>query len=80
MLLDFPANIVIDEDMLSFDAVVICTLVLEQGTYHAFNSNSNNGISCGLNNLRKIPDGEPLDGKSRAEDNFATDDEDDFLN
>ena len=34
----------------------------------------------GLNNLQKIRDGEPLGGKSRAEDDFATDDEDDFLN
>lgn len=34
MLLEFPANIVIDEDMLSFDAVVSCNLMLEQETYH----------------------------------------------
>ena len=33
-----------------------------------------------LNNLQKIRDGEPLGGKSRAEDDFAAaDDEDDFL-
>lgn len=36
-------------------------------------------LSCGLNNLQKIRDGEPLDGKSRAADDFATDDDDDFL-
>ena len=47
---------------------------------YAFNSNGNKGIACGLNNLQKIRDGEPLSGKSRAEDDFATDDEDDFLN
>ena len=47
---------------------------------YAFNSNGNKGIACGLNNLQKIRDGEPLGGKSRAEDDFATDDEDDFLN
>ena len=47
---------------------------------YAFNSNGNKGIACGLNNLQKIRDGEPLGGKSRAEDDFATaDDEDDFL-
>ena len=45
---------------------------------YAFNSNGNKGIACGLNNLQKIRDGEPLGGKSRAEDDFATDD-DDFL-
>lgn len=50
---------------------------------YAFNSNGNKGIACGLNNLQKIRDGEPLGGKSRAEDDFADegdDDDDDFLN
>ena len=47
---------------------------------YAFNSNGNRGIACGLNNLQKIKDGEPLGGKSRAEDDFATDVDDDFLN
>lgn len=47
--------------------------------FYAFNSNGNRGIACGLNNLQKIKDGEPLGGKSRAEDDFATEDEDDFL-
>jgi hypothetical protein len=46
---------------------------------YAFNSNGNKGIACGLNNLQKIRDGEPLGGKSRAEDDFATEEEDDFL-
>jgi hypothetical protein len=47
---------------------------------YAFNSNGNRGIACGLNNLQKIKDGEPLGGKSRAEDDFAdADDDDDFL-
>ena len=47
--------------------------------FYAFNSNGNKGIACGLNNLQKIWDGEPLGGKSRAEDDFAEEDEDDFL-
>lgn len=47
--------------------------------FYAFNSNGNKGIACGLNNLQKIADGEPLGGKSRAEDDFATDDDEDFL-
>lgn len=46
---------------------------------YAFNCNGNRGIACGLNNLQKISDGEPLGGKSRAEDDFNTDDDDDFL-
>ena len=43
---------------------------------YAFNSNGNRGIACGLNNLQKISDGEPLGGKTRAEDDFADEDED----
>lgn len=46
--------------------------------FYAFNSNVNKGIACGLNNLQKISNGEPLGGRSRAEDDFA-DEEDDFL-
>ena len=44
--------------------------------FYAFNSNGNRGIACGLNNLQKIADGEPLGGKTRAEDDFADEDED----
>ena len=46
---------------------------------YAFNSNGNRGIACGLNNLQKVRDGEPLGGKTSAEDDFATDNDDDFL-
>ena len=46
---------------------------------YAFNSNGNRGIACGLNNLQKISDGEPLGGKAKAEDDFDTEDDDDFL-
>lgn len=49
-------------------------------SFYAFNSNGNKGIACGLNNLQKIRDGESLGGRTRAEDDFATaDDDDDFL-
>lgn len=47
--------------------------------FYAFNSNGNKGIACGLNNLQKIKDGEPLGGKSSAEDDFDTGEDDDFL-
>ena len=68
-----------------------CQLILDRsevysGVYgrasinlYAFNSNGNRGIACGLNNLQKMRDGEPLGGKSSAESDFATDDDDDFL-
>ena len=48
--------------------------------FYAYNSNGNRGIACGLNNLQKIRDGEPLGGRTRAEDDFADDGDDDFLN
>ena len=48
--------------------------------FYAFNSNGNRGIACGLNNIQKLADGTPLGGHSRAEDDFADDDDDeDFL-
>lgn len=52
-------------------------------TFYAFNSNGNKGIACGLNNIMKTDDGEPLGGRAKAEDDFAdliADDDDDFLN
>ena len=48
-------------------------------SFYAFNSNGNKGIACSLNNLQKIKDGKPLGGHSRAEDDFADDEAEDFL-
>jgi hypothetical protein len=39
--------------------------------FYPFNSNGNKGIAVGLNNVQKLRDGEPLNGRSRAEDDFA---------
>lgn len=47
--------------------------------FYAFNSSGNKGIACSLNNLQKIRDGEPLGGRSSAEDDFATEEDEDFL-
>ncbi len=47
--------------------------------FYAFNSNGNRGIACGLNHLQKIRDGEPLGSRTSAEDDFATDSDEDFL-
>lgn len=47
--------------------------------FYAFNSNGNRGIACGLNNLQKIRDGEPLGSRASAESDFADFSEDDFL-
>ena len=52
-------------------------------TFYPFNTNGNRGVACGLQNIQKWCDGEPLNGRVRAEDEFdALDDVDDedFLN
>lgn len=50
-------------------------------SFYAFNSNGNKGIACGLNNLQKIRDGEPLGSRTSAQDDFADfSADDDFLN
>lgn len=48
-------------------------------TFYAFNSNGNRGVAAGLGNIQKLKDGEPLGGRVRAEDEFDTVDDDDFL-
>ena len=47
--------------------------------FYAFNSNGNRSIACGLGNIQKVRDGEPLGGRSSAADDFSTDFDDDFL-
>lgn len=47
---------------------------------YAYSVNGNRGIACGLNHLQKLSDGTPLGGRSRAELDFATEDDDEFLN
>ncbi len=46
---------------------------------YAFNVNGNRGIAAGLGNVQKLKDGEPLGGRSRAEDDFDIEDDDDFM-
>lgn len=48
-------------------------------TFYAFNSNGNKGIACGLGNLQKLADGEALSGRTKAEDEFSTFEDEDFL-
>lgn len=49
--------------------------------FYPFNQAGNKGIACGLQNMQKLKDGEPLGGRARAEDDFSAfeDEEDDFL-
>ena len=47
--------------------------------FYAFNSNGNKGVACGLGNIQKVRDGEPLGGHSGAADDFESLADDDFL-
>ena len=51
-------------------------------TFYPFNSNGNKGIACGLGNIQKVRDGEPLGGRTNAADDFGAfgdAEDDDFL-
>jgi len=48
-------------------------------SFYAFNSNGNRGIACGLGNIQKVRDGEPLGGRTNAADEFTTLADEDFL-
>jgi len=43
-------------------------------TFYAFNTSGNKGIACGLNNLQKLEDGEPLGGRNTPESDFGGED------
>jgi len=49
--------------------------------FYPFKQKGGVGIAAGLNNVQKLADGEPLSGRSTAEDDFGpeSDEEDDFL-
>ena len=50
--------------------------------FFAFNTNGNKGVAAGLGNIQKWAEGEPLNGRVRAEDEFEAldaEDDDDFL-
>jgi hypothetical protein len=44
--------------------------------FYAYAQSGNKGIAAGLNNVQKVADGEPLSGRSRAEDDFSAVEED----
>ena len=48
-------------------------------SFYAFNTNGNKGVACGLGNIQKIKDGEPLGGRTNASSEFETLDDEDFL-
>ncbi len=48
-------------------------------TFYGYNVNGNRGIAAGLQNIMKTKDGEPLGGRSSAEDDFADEDDDEDI-
>ena len=48
-------------------------------TFYPFNTNGNRGVACGLGNIQKVRDGEPLGGRTNAASEFETLDDEDFL-
>lgn len=40
--------------------------------FYAYNRNGNKGIGCGLGNVQKLEDGQPLDGRTTAAEDFGT--------
>lgn len=47
--------------------------------FYAFNSNGNKGVACGLGNIQKVRDGEPLGGKRNASEDFSNFNDEEFL-
>lgn len=41
-------------------------------TFYVYNKNGNKGVGCGLGNVQKLEDGQPLDGRTTAAEDFGT--------
>lgn len=39
--------------------------------FYAYNTNGNKGVGCGLNNLQKLDEGQPLSGRTTAAEDFG---------
>lgn len=74
-LVDQDLNPILDQDELYSGCYVRVAM-----NAFAYLYNGKKGVSFGLNNVQKLRDGEPLGGRTRAEDDFdAVDREDDDL-
>jgi len=65
-VVDKNLNAIIDQDDLYSGCYGRASI-----TFYAFSASGNKGIACGLNNLMKLSDGEPLGGRSTAESDFG---------
>lgn len=73
-IVDKDVNPILDKDEVYSGCYARVSL-----SFYAFNSNGNKGVACGLGNIQKIKDGEPLGGRTTASDDFSSDEDDDFL-
>lgn len=75
-LVDKDTNPIMDQDELYSGCYGRASI-----TFYPFDVSGNRGIACGLNNLQKLKDGDPLGGRVSAEVDFADsfEDDDDFL-
>lgn len=72
-IVDANRNDIIEKDEIYAGCYVRVTLVM-----FAFAGKAN-GVAAGLNNVQKLADGDPLAGRSRAQDDFADEAEDDLI-
>ena len=73
---------VVAADGISYDVGSHGCYIRASINIYPFNANGNRGIAAGLSNIQFWEDGEPLNGRVRAEDEFDAlddDDADDFL-
>lgn len=73
-IVDKNVNPILDQDQLYSGCYGRASV-----TFYAFDTKGNKGIACGLNNIQKLEDGDPLGGRSRAEDDFADSADDDLM-
>lgn len=77
-IVDKNASPILDQDEVYAGCFVRASL-----TFYAFNTSGNKGIACGLNHIMKVKDGDPLGGRTTAENDFADivgqADDDDFM-
>lgn len=73
---------IVDKDLnpiMSADEVYSGMYARASVNFYPFDVSGNKGIACGLNNIQKLKDGDPLSGRSRAEDDFGDGLEEDDL-
>ena len=73
-IVDKNLNPILDQD--EFYSGCYCRASI---TFYAFNTSGNKGIACGLNNIQKLSDGQPLGGRTTPDADFSEAFEDDDL-